>query len=456
MIRRLSQLIPCSGRSSFVLGFLVCLSVCFFIIYILSPVLGISTTFGGHGHDGYLEIGANIIRGNGFVFERGGASVLHRPPLYPFVISPLTLLPESLQRPALIILQSLMAGFIALLIFRIGKYLFEGSTAGIAVIIFLLNPWLYWNAKNPMTAIIQALLYTLFVFLSGGLVFSGAEFGKVRDNLKRRIGRWSATGITGAGLILSHGAMIAVVMVLLIIILVTGMIRKNRDAVLAPIITGVIIILLVSPWTYRNWLVFGRFVPVTGNAGVAYADGLVHWNICGENARRKGESYDAAALRFAGIDGDESEYIQYWGLKDPKIDAVFNARMKEHIRNHPGVFVKKLVLNSIEYYFPTFTYPFLAIKVFSMGKLAITVFNLLLWILVFVGIYRGRGKLNWRTWTLLGLIVLYGVWYFPFVTFIGHSLYTFGTMPFLSILAAHGLESLNCKGNHRDSQTSAS
>jgi len=110
--------------------------------------------------------------------------------------------------------------------------------------------------------------------------------------------------------------------------------------------------------------------------------------------------------------------------------------MKEHIRNQPGVFVKKLVLNSIGYYFPTFTYPFLAVKVFSIENLAITIFNLVLWILAFVGIYRGRGKLNSRAWILLAVIVLYGVWYFPFVTFIGHSLYTFGTMPFLSILAA--------------------
>lgn len=441
MIKKLSQLIPRSGKSSFLLAFLVCIAVCFFIIYVVSPVLGISTAFGGHGHDGYLEIAENIIRGNGFVFERGGAAVLHRPPFYPLVISPLTLLPKVFQRPALIILQSAMAGFIALLIFRIAKYLFKESTAGIAVIIFLLNPWLYWNAKNPMTAIIQGFLYTLFVFLAGSLIFSGVEFGRSGNTLKRRFARWAATGITGAALILSHGAMMAAVMVLLILVFVIGIMRKNRDAVSASIISGIIIILLVSPWTYRNWLVFERFVPVTGNAGVAYADGLVHWNICGENARRENETYDAAAMRFAGIDGDESEYFQYWGLKDPKIDVVFNSRMKEHIKNQPGVFVKKLVLNSVGYYFPTFTYPFLAVKIFSIENLAITIFNLVLWILAFVGIYRGRGKLNSRAWILPAVIVLYGVWYFPFVTFIGHSLYTFGTMPFLSILAARAFAS---------------
>ena len=41
---------------------------------------------------------------------------------------------------------------------------------------------------------------------------------------------------------------------------------------------------------------------------------------------------------------------------------------------------------------------------------------------------------------ILGFVFgLYACWYFPFATFIGHSLYTLGTIPFLSILAARGL-----------------
>jgi hypothetical protein len=79
-----------------------------------------------------------------------------------------------------------------------------------------------------------------------------------------------------------------------------------------------------------------------------------------------------------------------------------------------------------------------------LKKLAITVFNLLLWTLALTGICRNQkdaeSKLGIRL--MLVAIVLYAIWFFPFATFIGHSLYTFATVPFLSILAANGITSL--------------
>ena len=54
--------------------------------------------FGGFAHDGYVELARSLARGDGFVFEPGGAAVSHRPPLYPLMLAPLMLLPEPLQR----------------------------------------------------------------------------------------------------------------------------------------------------------------------------------------------------------------------------------------------------------------------------------------------------------------------------------------------------------------------
>jgi len=402
---------------------------------------GLSKNFGGKGHDGYLEIARNVIIGNGFVFEPQAEPVLHRPPLYPLFLSPFTLLPEGLQRLCLTVIQSAMVGGIVFLIFRIARYLFDISTAKMAVVIFLLYPWVYWNAKNPMTAIMQGFLYILFVFLIGIYIFDVLKATDTSQAPKRRRAAWLAIGVTGAALVLSHGAMLALAVILLFIVFITAILKKNQRLAATSIMSGLVIMILIAPWTYRNWLVFKRLVPVTSNYGVAYAHGLVHWNICGDDAQRPNETYETAALRFLGIEPDVSGYMQYLGLKDPEIDAKFNKKMKEHIRTQPGVFLKKLLLNSIEYYFPAFTYPFLAVKDFSLQKLAITIFHLLLWILAFIGIYRGRRqkKSRFNTNLMLALIVLYGVWYLPFVTFIGHSLYTFGTIPFLSILSARGL-----------------
>lgn len=451
------RIIPQSAKGSFWFGFVICLLVCSFIVLVLSPLTGVGKKFGGHGHDGYLEIAGNVIRGNGFVFEPGAPPVLHRPPFYPLLICPLTVLPRGLQRPCLIALQSAMLGGIAFLIFKIAIYFFGVSTAKTAVIVFLANPWGYWNAKNPMTPITQGFLYALFVVLLGGTVISLLKAAEGSQPTKRLWCKRLGIGVAGAALALSHGAMLAVVVIGLFTALLIGIIRQSRRLSITVAISGIITVVLITPWTYRNWLVFKRFVPITSNYGVAYAHGLVHWNICGDDAQRADESYEAAGLRFIEIEADVSDYMQYCGAKNPEIDAAFNEKMKEHISAHPDIFVKKLLLNSLEYYLPIITYPFLAVKVFSLRHFAITIFHLILWVLALVGILRARVRERFwsRTGLLFALIALYGIWYLPFVTFIGHSLYTYGTMPFLSILAARPLGSKWAKISY-SSQTSAS
>jgi 4-amino-4-deoxy-L-arabinose transferase-like glycosyltransferase len=436
---KLSKIIPHSAKGAFWLGFGLCLLAGLFIILVLSPLTGFSKTFGGYGHDGYLEIARSVAQGNGFVCEPGQPPVAC-PPLYPLFLSPITLLPEGLQRPSLVVFQSAMVGGIAFLVFLIGKSLFSISIAKIAVVIFLLNPWIYWSAKNPMTPVMQSFLYILFVFLMGRYVFGILKGLDNQTNKKRWCPIWLAIGLTGGALALTHGSMLPAVFGLLFVAFIFGLIRKNKQLLTTVVISGCVVVSLVAPWTYRNWVVFGRFIPVASHAGFAYFHGLVHWNISGEDAQRQHESYEAAALRLLGIEGDASRYVQFYGLKDPNINAKFNEKAVEHIRTHPGVFLKKFILNSIEYYFPSLTYPFLAVKYFSVENLAITLYHLILWSLAAVGFYRIRrqkpGFLH--AVLVLAVIFLYAVWYWPVIAFIGHSLYTFGTMPFLSLLAANG------------------
>ncbi|KKK55661.1 hypothetical protein LCGC14_3072300, partial [marine sediment metagenome] len=158
------QIIPKTAKGAFWLSFWLCLLVCLFIIFVISPLTGLSKHF-GKANDGYIQIARSLAHGHGYVFEEGGPAVFHRPPLYPFLLVPITFLPDFYQRPALILMQSVMVGFIGALLFQIARRLFNISTAKAAVIIFLLYPWVYWNAKNPMTPILQGLLYTLFAVL---------------------------------------------------------------------------------------------------------------------------------------------------------------------------------------------------------------------------------------------------------------------------------------------------
>jgi hypothetical protein len=101
-------------------------------------------------------------------------------------------------------------------------------------------------------------------------------------------------------------------------------------------------------------------------------------------------------------------------------------------------------VNAVDYYFPVFVSPFLAVKSTGMENWAITLFYFFLWFPAIWGVFHcwQKGLL------LLGGIVIYAVWYFPFGSFIGHHLYTFGTIPFLCILSAAGIMYFFKKGGN--------
>jgi hypothetical protein len=394
------------------------------ILFVVAPLTGLSQSFGA-GNDGYIQLARSLVEGDGYVFEKGGQPVFHRPPMYPLFLVPVALFPENLQRYVIIVPQSVLVGFIGMLIFKIARQLYNQNIAAIALLFFLINPWVYWNAKNPMTAILQAFLYIVFAYLAGMELFNKSRFSQL----------WSSvfTGISAAALILAHAAMLPVVFALMFVLFVAGIRRRKR--IMMPICAGLVVICLIAPWTYRNWVVFHKFIPVAGGGGLAYFNGNVHWNFIEAQPQQKGETYIDAGIRLMGIDGNEASLTHWKGFKDIRNEEIANAKMVEDIKTRPVLFIKKTILNAVEYYFPSITYSFLAVKIKSIEQMALTVFHLGLWACAAAGVYcyRRAGFL------LVGAIIFYAVWYFPFATFIGHSLYTLGTIPFLSILAAAGV-----------------
>ncbi len=409
-----------SARKAFVITFILCLFAGLMIIYVIGPALGISRDF-GKSNDGYIQLAENIGRGNGYVFEPNGPAVFHRPPLYPLVLVPVMLLPKVVQWPALILLQSLLAGGIAAFIFKLAENLFSKKTAFFAVIIFLLNPWLYWLVKVPMTPILQGFLYITFIWLI----------------ISNFIEKFSIpAGLTAAALSLTHGAMLPAAVILLFIAGIAGLVQKKRQLVISSIAAFLIMSVCIAPWTYRNYKTFGRFIPVVSGSGLAYFNGNVHFNFIEDKPQQKGESYIDASLRVAGIDGNEAGLCHWKGLKDIRLDEQVNQAMKNDIKSHPGRFMLKVLANAVEYYWPGFVVKLRVSHRVGIEEKAITIFNFILWLTALAGICISLRQKSLSGIYLLLLIILYAVWYFPFATFIGHNLYTFATMPLLSIPAA--------------------
>ena len=455
---RLVRFLPSSPATAFgLVATVACLTS--MLVVVTSEWTGLSQEFGGLSHDGYLQLARSLLAGHGFVFEAGGDPVFHRPPLYPLLLVPVVALPEPWQRPVLVVVQSALLGGVAALVWRIGARLFGEAAGRLAVAVMLLNPWLIWVVKNPHHAVLQTFLYTSFcwllvqAFVPAGRDAGGGDAGRGRLRpASGSSGRLALLlGLNGGALALVHGTMLVTCGVLLagacLWWLRTGDLRSAAGAIAAV----VLMVALVAPWTARNWLTFGAFIPVVGNAGFSYFLGNAHWGI-GQDPVRRGETPWEAALRHAGADPGASAAVRFWGLTDPVLDPEMTRRMLGHVRGHPDEVLRKVALNAGEYYFPLLyplylrsgapdAPPWTSIVRANVRPAAITMFHGVLWALCVAALVRRRRDRHdvraW--WAVVGLVAVFPLGYLPFLVWVGHALYALPTIPLLSVLGSVGL-----------------
>ena len=136
--------------------------------------------------------------------------------------------------------------------------------------------------------------------------------------------------------------------------------------------------------------------------------------------------------------------MRFSGLENLELDGTVNELALDRIRSRPDEFVKGLVFNGIVYYFPSVAElfrPRASRNPLNLDKLAQTALHFVTWSLTGLGLWHVRRRQETRRVCLLLLlsVFLYAVWYFPFLTSVEHTMYTFATMPILALLAAAGL-----------------
>lgn len=432
------------------------------ITYVISPYFNIGKHFGGPGNDGYIELARNIVQGEGFVFEPEGSPPIHRPPAYAFFLIPIAVLPDFLHRAGVIILNSLFFGGTAFLLYKFSLKFFDRHLVLISLLIFIFNPWVLWCIKFPMVAHLQMFLFTALFVLILHLFFQPEE-----SLLKKSFLGSVVLGLVGGISALTHGIMLPLVISLFFILIIIGIIKGRKDWVRLTSFAIVIFFIVVSPWTFRNWQVTGRFIPMVSNPGLLYFSGNAHWGIGTSDLKiDTPEKRDALyrgkvinniqrILLFAGVDRPYKEVIHFYGLKDLELDAWLNKKAVHHALQNPDKLIRKVVLNSLEFYFPVTFYIFppnflsfsqhpLMTRILSDCRTVEVIQSLyyfLLWTFAIFGtgysIY-GRKKIK-RCIVLLGAILIIIGSYLPFLVYISYSMYSFSTLPFLSLLSASGI-----------------
>ncbi|HTR98516.1 MAG TPA: glycosyltransferase family 39 protein [Bacteroidota bacterium] len=198
----------------------------------------------------YVAIGKLLARGGGFLLD--GSSTTYRPPGYPYILSLFfRLFGDSLTPVRLA--QAACDMVSCLLVFSIGRKLFDDRVGLVAAGIFALSP--------------MQILYVSIMMTE--TLFTVTFLGVVRICMENRI---STRRALLGGIVLGAGTLIRPTLLLLPCALFAGRWGRResvRSDLRAFLLMGAVCLVVLLPWLIRNEEQFGRLT-LTSNTGVNF------------------------------------------------------------------------------------------------------------------------------------------------------------------------------------------
>lgn len=344
-----------TARRVFFYTAIFCVIVGIILGTVAPALLGVATDFAGLRHDGYLQLANMLAQGEGFRFEAGGPPVMHRPPLYPALLIPLTYLPIAAQKMLVIALNSVLAGISCTFLYKLSLRLYAKPTVGwVAIGLYLVSPWLWRLITLPHTALLQSTLYLAVVYCMVIMVFGRGKHRVLSQQAFQRhaIGFGALSGL----LSLTHGIGFLIFAACAFALLLTALLphpdelRKGKRA-LSILLASLLGSAFIAPWTLRNINTFPITIPVTTGASFNYFMGNLYWGL-GDHEVDKSKSHQDNALIAGGVDVPAHEAMQYWGVMNPEHEQMLSENMKAHALENPGIVIHKSVLALAENFFP--------------------------------------------------------------------------------------------------------
>jgi hypothetical protein len=250
--------------------------------------------------DFYYLIGENLAQGNGFVNEPGGYIVLHRAPLYPYLLASLYRFLGETNLLSIFFIQAAFDAGTGLLICFLGARICGNRIGLMAAILYALYPLSAYYTLRLATES----MYT-FVLLS-----SVASLVYAVSSENRRVFFFAGIIVGITALVRPSAVGLAPFLVVLLLIYEFRRLRYIAFKLIY-FVLGFIIIL--TPWVVRNYSLTGHVIPCTTGSGIAL------WT--GTN------------VRFDGRDANEMsdpEEIEAWitevNMLDFQVEDCYNGR----------------------------------------------------------------------------------------------------------------------------------
>jgi 4-amino-4-deoxy-L-arabinose transferase-like glycosyltransferase len=362
------------------------------------------------------EMGKSVARGE--PLSEYGTLLHRRSPMYPLFIGAVySVFGENPM--AVYLLQCLLMAGTCWLVFDMGRRVFNLRTGILAGAMCALHPLMVRYVGDLHLETLLSFLFTLVVWCSVRFyekpnVANGIWFGLIGG----------AAALTKAVVLLYPGLFVAAMLALRFIL-------KKRVAlpsVAAIAVIPLMMLLVISPWTYRNYQVTGKFVLITTGFNDAFLRGYIF------------SEKDYALLRrppYTDAENASNAYFQslaekagtVWERDDYETEQILGVEVKRKLKEEPGEFVRKFTTGLF-----TFWYQMTSLA----NSLLAGVCALGAWILVLLGVRRA-----WREDRPLWMFLLPGLHLnFLLAILLALGRYSAPIMPALLVASAFGIDTV--------------
>jgi hypothetical protein len=341
------------------------------------------------------RIGIHIANGDGFRSpmdsQPTAPPTAWSPPVYPLIIGAAYRAFGIESERAIIILLLINAccfGAIAAAVHRLGVIIFRSHIPGLITAgLISVHPYFTYYMGNLWDGIVS-----LAMFL--WLVVAAMEVGSRARRGQAASGRWAAALGAGMGLLALTNTTYCLTYPVLLLVACPHPLQRRHLRFIAT--TGFIFVLTITPWTIRNYAVFGRLVFVRTSPGIAFwvsnQPGSSGWLDANAIATHPFANRDEGALLLR--------------VGEPAYDTIVRDRFRQLLKSDPWAFVQRCVRRAGY---------LVAGGPIPPGTMRARVLNLVVAALALAGVVAAR-RLGYRQHQLPTLMLLLALPYIPTLT----------------------------------------